>query len=94
MAPSSRGADLHAVQLVRGVGEQSAVGRAMVQEHVADRPAVEPGDQQDAAPGPLPGQVLGEEPPLADRRHQRGEVGVGRGSDLHHTDEDNSRSVG
>jgi hypothetical protein len=59
MAPSSRGADLHAVQLVRGVGEQSAVGRAMVQEHVADRPAVEPGDQQDPASVLLPGQPVG-----------------------------------
>ena len=62
----------HAWEVVADLG---LVGRAAVQEHVADRPAVEPGDQQHPASVLLPGQPVGEEVPLPEDRHQRGEIG-------------------
>jgi hypothetical protein len=58
-------------------------GGFAVQVHVADRPAVDQGDQQDPDPGSLAGQAAGEEVPLPQRHHQRGQVGVGPGPDLH-----------
>jgi hypothetical protein len=60
-------------------------GRAAVQEHVANWPAVEPGDQQDPASVLLSGQPVGEEVPLPEDRHQRREVGHGGSPDLHVT---------
>jgi hypothetical protein len=61
------------------------VGRAAVQEHIADRPAVEPGDQQHPASVLLPGQPVGEEVSLPEDRHQRGEIGRSGSPDLHRT---------
>jgi hypothetical protein len=61
------------------------VGRLPAQEHVAHRPAIEPGDQQDPMAAPLPGQAVGEEVPLPEDGHQGGEVAVGGSPDLHLT---------
>jgi hypothetical protein len=72
----------HAWEVVADLG---LVGRAAVQEHVADRPAVEPGDQQHPASVLLPGQPVGEELPLPEDRHQRGEIGRSGSPDLHRT---------
>ena len=72
----------HAWEMVADLGR---VGRAAVQEYVADRPAVEPGDQQHLASVLLPGKPIGEEAPLPEDRHQRGEVGRSGSPDLHRT---------
>jgi hypothetical protein len=72
----------HAREVAADLG---LVGRAVVQEHVADRPAVGPGDQQHPTSIPLPGQPVGEEMPLPEDRHQRHEVGRGGPPDLHLT---------
>ena len=61
------------------------LGRAAVNEHVANRPAVEPGDQQHPASAVLSGQAVGEEVPLPEDRHERGQVGLGGLPDLHVT---------
>jgi hypothetical protein len=60
-------------------------GGFAVQEHVADRPPVDQGDQQDPASGPLPAQAAGEEVPLPKGRHQPGQVSLGGWPDLHLT---------
>jgi hypothetical protein len=61
------------------------VGRDAVQEHVADRPTVEPGHQQHPTSVLLPGKPVGEEVPLPEDRHQCGEVGRSGSPDLHRT---------
>jgi hypothetical protein len=55
-----------------------------IQEHVNDWPAVEPGDQQHPTTAMLSGEAVGEEVPLPEDRHERGEVGIGGLPDLHH----------
>jgi hypothetical protein len=72
----------HAREVVADLGR---VGRAAVQEHVTDRPAVEPGGQKHPASVLLPGQPVGEEAPLPKDRHQLGEVGRSGSPDLHRT---------
>jgi hypothetical protein len=72
----------HAREVAPDLGR---VGRTAVQEHVADRPAVEPGDQQHPASVLLPGKPVGEEVPLPEDRHQRGEIGRSGSPDHHHT---------
>ena len=61
------------------------VGRAAVNEHVANGPAVEPGDQQHPASAVLSGQTVGKEVPLPEDRHERGQITFGGLPDLHVT---------
>jgi hypothetical protein len=57
-------------------------GRPAVQEHLADRPALQPGHQHYPATALLARQAVGEPVALTEDCHQRGRAGVGRRPDL------------
>jgi hypothetical protein len=86
MPPLERPQDLQVLQPWRPgkvAADLGLLGRLARQVPVADRVAIEPGNQQQPIPALLPGQVVGEEVALPEDRHQRGKVGMGRWPDLH-----------
>jgi len=58
------------------------LGRLALQEHLADRLALEPGHQQHPAAALLPREAVGEEVALSQDSHERGKVGIGRRPDV------------
>ena len=84
-APLERPDDLQVGEL-RHAGQMPAdlgvVGWRTHQEHVADRVTIQPGDQQQPAPGSLPSQAVNEEVSLCEGGHQGGKVGIGPSPNL------------